>query len=283
MLEFLFGDQGKGMQHIHLDIKVPSLDDLYKECYIVSKEGDEKRWEEYEQHDDKEWVGLSREDILKYKYGYTPGMKELHKIEDLLLDAGSSEFYYKWDEIDGDEMDMERMYDERFFLQKRMRREGILTGKFVDVYVAISEVAYVEYEQMLYKTYTAIAIADYLEQMGYRTSIYAVESSISKGTYKRQWIKSCYIEVCVKKYEDPIIKPLLINCFSPWMFRHWFFMLISAKVKPAYGLGSSRKLSIPSTREKIYIDVGECIDEESAKKKFKELKNLFDNENKIYQ
>lgn len=131
---------------------------------------------------------------------------------------------------------------------------------------------------MLYKTYTTIRIIDMLENKGYRVGVYVCAISSYTGKYKSANVEKLDIRICIKKPEEPVIKPLLLTCISPWFFRYYIFCYYNSILDTNIGLGSAKKLSEISDTKDIYIDNGECLTYDLAKFKIESIKNLFNSE-----
>lgn len=71
-------------------------------------------------------------------------------------------------------------------------------------------------KDMLYKSYTALKLADYLESQGYRVQISTFAEVESLGYYKEEHIEYLLVEVVFKRFEDPLILPTMLTCVSPW-------------------------------------------------------------------
>lgn len=270
---------------IRLDFKFEDIDDFYKAAEEFDKDnGQFHQNEEIRLSERRSFSGLSIQDIHKYKYGYQPGISKLEEVkEDLLID-GASCFKHKWDDVDGEEMSMDRFYDEIPFLQKRIRKHGFLGGKFIKVYVSINELAMVSYESMLNRTYTAVSIIDYLESLGYRTEVYATSFSINKGSYKNDWASEVYSEVLIKKSDEALNLSLLLTMLSPWSYRYWHFLMFSGHFKTSSGMGSTRSEGKSSQIGELYLQSGECLTKEASKKFINEIKEMYDQtmEEEIY-
>jgi len=286
---------------VNLYFKFDSLDDFYTECGIIDHEagGCEERIKDEIFNDNPGFRGLTNIDIEKYKYGYTPGIEKLQEIEDMFPELGSSKFKYKWNDIDGDTMDIERLYEGKQFLKERVRDKGNQNGKFVDMYVMVGENAFVSPEEMLYKAFAAVTIADYLENLSYKVRIYAVESGKNTGYYHDKPIDYLSIEILVKDYTEPINKSLLLNIFSPWFLRYWLFQIMIGKIAGNYGLGQAVsilsntvdewswdnsepepgiEIDVSESREFVVIDKGDCLSEEKVAEKLEEIQKLFGEE-----
>ena len=259
----------------HIDLIFDNVDDFYKECLNVEETGDANYYNKIFTEDSPGFRGLSLKDINKYKYSYPEGLKQLKELEEELEILAGSTYDYKWDEIDGDDMDMERLYESSPSLRKRFRTDGFKNGRFINLYVNISECGWCNYTNMLHKTLASVAITDYLENKGYKVAIYVILADKVVGYYKGIKMDSTYTEIKVKAHQDPLIKPNLITTMSPWFFRYWTFLLFCAKFKVNDGLGYSAKLNKKSNNENLYIDQGECFNKEAVIEKVKEINKIF--------
>lgn len=251
-----------------------NLDQFYKECDTVEDTGDKRFWEQENLNDSPSWIGLSREKILKSKYMYKEGLDQLKSLE-VDLNLGSKRRSYKYDEIDGDDMNYDRFLDDLPSLRKRIVKRGNNIGKIITLHVNVGENCGVTSDAMLIKAYTVMRIVDYLENLGYRTGITVFTDTRDLGTYKGIYVDSLHTEVEIKKPEQPLIKGLILACISPWFLRYHLFKLWTAKIKCNDHLGSSYRAMYEDTLSDIYINTGDCLNEESAKNRINELAKLF--------
>ena len=258
----------------HVDLIFDSLDEFYKECETIEEDGPRYIYNEV-LSESKRFNGLSNADILKYKHSYPPGLEKLEELEEDLDILASSAFDYKWDEIDGDDMDMERLYESNPSLRKRFRKDGAKNGKFINLYINISENCNVDHDHMLYKALTATQLTDMLEERGYRVAVYVITAAMNVGRYKGKNMTSTYTEIKIKNYSDPLIKTNLITTVSPWCMRRWHLLLSCAKFHVNSGIGRAVRCNKITNTESIYIDNGECLNKESAINKIKQINKLF--------
>lgn len=251
-----------------------NLDQFYKECDTVEYTGDKEFWEEENLNDEPDWIGLSRKKILKSKYMYKEGLDRLKSLE-VDLNLGSKRRSYKYDEIDGDDMNYDRFLDNLPSLRKRVIKRGNNIGKIITLHVNVGENCDVTSNEMLSKAYTVMRIVDYLENLGYRTGITVFTDVRNLGTYKGIYVDSLHTEVEIKKPEQPLIKGLILACISPWFLRYHMFKLWIAKIKCNSHLGSSYRAKYEDTLSDIYINTGDCLNERSAKNRINELAKLF--------
>jgi hypothetical protein len=262
---------------IRIELKFDSIDDFYAACHDPDKNAwNQSEYIEHLSYTNSSFVGLRHEELEKYKYSYQPGIAKLEQLkEDLLLD-GASCFKNKWDDIDGEEMSMERLYDEMPFMNKRIRKHGFLNGKFVKLYISINENCNIDQTAMLNKTYTAVSIVDYLESTGYRVEVYAITDIDDIGQYNGKHVKQCYSELPIKKWDETLNIGLLLTLLSPWAFRHWHFLLYTGNMYTYEGIGRSAFKGYTSKPGELYIQNGECLDEEDSKRFINEIKTMYD-------
>ena len=259
---------------MNLNYTFDNIRDFYLACETITEDGDRVKWESTNKRDDKAWIGLSNKDIKESKWSYEKGLDQLKEIEND-LPVGGSKAMYKYDEFDGDDMNYDRMLEGQPCMKKRVKTSGVGTGKIINIHINVAECCDVEYTEFLSKAYTAMRLVDYLEERGYRVGIYTVVYARNVGTYKGKDLDDFLLEVCIKKHEDPIIKPLILTCISPWFFRFHVFQFWEATLKPRWGYGCSKKMNKQDTTSDIYIDNGECLNEHSAKDKIDSIMKLF--------
>src|SRR5208337_4310022 len=260
---------------MELSIKIDNIDDFYRECEIVEENGNKEAWAFQSKRDDSDFKGLHLKKILSSKYSYKEGLDQLKEL-DLDFSLGGSKREYKWNSDDGDDMSTERLQDSMPFMRKRIKNLGDGNGKFITLNVAFGAIWWVKYSHMLYRAYTVVRIVDLLESQGYRVEVIGHELCNNLGMYKGEFIDRFKLDITLKKAGDPLIKGLLLTCLSPWMFRHWVFKLECAKLYTSEGMGSMGDDKIASTKDTIYINWQECLNEEGADDKINEIKTLFE-------
>jgi hypothetical protein len=257
-----------------LHYEFEDIEDFYREALIVEETGNKSMFNRIRTEDDPYFRGLNLKDIYESKYSYSAGIDKIPEL-DSEISVGGSKFTFKWDELDGDEMEMERAYEGMPFLKKRTRKVGSGTGKFVEVRVSINELAYVEQEGMLNKAFTAASIVNALSAKGYSVCLKVVGASRSPGAFKGKNIDILSYSITVKRHEDPLNIGLILNCISPWFFRYWVFLFECAKVNTYSGLGQTVRVETPKKANILVINSGECLDKESSKSYIKDNLKLF--------
>lgn len=267
---------------INISIKLNSLDHFYSEANKLENTGNKTIWNNL--HTGKHYspdlflsfVGLPYDEIIKNKYSYKEGLNKLEEInQDLNL--GGSVKKFKYDEFDGDDVNYDRLLEQLPAFKKRIRTIGSGNGKFINLHVNIAELFYVDYKNLMYRSYTVMSIIDYLENLGYRIGLSVYTDTKNLGLYKDKTINLLHVEVEVKKPDEPLIKPLLLTSISSWMFRYWMFKFRAAKFNVYNSMGSTAKCDYTDTESDLYIRAGECLNKKEADIKIKAIQEYYDN------
>lgn len=252
-----------------------NISDFYEDAIHPTPEGNSSDVECHLKREESSFRGLDIATIQKSKFGYTVGLDKLEELE-LNINVGGSSRAYVYDEFDGDDMNYDRLLDGFPPMRKRVKSHGIGSGRLVNVYVVISENCGIGYKEMLYKSHTSIRIVDMLESMGYRVAIWACDSTIDGwGMYKDERSVRYEVRVCLKRHEDSLNKGLILNGISPWFFRYHMFAHQKGRYRNSPGMGCATKLALEQTKENIVINHGECLNEDSANDKIKQIEELF--------
>ena len=246
-----------------LEIKIPNIDKFYEECDIVEPTGRQSEWDECDKRNDKWWIGLSREEVIASKYSYKEGLDKLKQLE-LETPLGGSRKLYKWDSDDGDEMSLDRLYDDLPAMRKRIKNLGKGNGRFITIHASVGENAFVSYNQMLNRSYAIVQLVDYLENQGFRVCVVAYSDVADLGAYKDEHIDLLHVEVVVKQAEEPLNKSLLLTCISPWFLRVHLFKFWNAKFKTSWGYGRAVDGNYKTTDSDIYFRTGSCLEKSEA-------------------
>lgn len=260
---------------VNLTYKYDSITKFYEDALHPTPEGNIQDTQNHLETEFESFRGMDIANIKKNQYGYTKGLKDLAKLE-LNLSLGGSKRDYKWDELDGDDMNYDRLMEGFPAMKKRIKTHGIGSGRLINVYVVISENCNIGAEEMLNKAYTAIQIVDLLEGLGYRVAVYSCDSTNdSSGTYKGETGVRYEVHVCLKRHEDSLNKGLILNGISPWFFRYYFFAHQKGRYKNGWGMGRAVPLDLKQTKENIVINHGQCLSKDSAEQKIKQIRELF--------
>lgn len=260
---------------VHLKYTFDNVDDFYRECEIQTPGANSDGFENHCMRDESDFRGLSLNEIKDSKYCYVKGLEDLKEI-DLDVTIGGKKTRYKWDESDGDDMNMERCNEGMACMSKRIPKHGNQNGKFINLNISIAENCNVSARQMLNRVYCAIQIADYLENAGFRVTIYAYDRTSGPGRLPSgEVVDIMDIRIVLKGPDEPLNKGLLLTTISPWFFRYWTFMFMYAKLNTSWGLGHTSDPGNSDTKEDIYIRSGECLSKQGADRRIKELQEFF--------
>lgn len=233
---------------------------------------------DYDSHsttDEKSFRGMGLDEIKASRFGYKKGLEKIKKLN-AGFSIGSKKIQYKWDEFDGDDMSMERMYDGFAPMRKRHYQLGNgSNGKFITLNISICEAAFVTADQLLCRAAAALQLIDYLESLNYRIAVNVYADLKGVGKNEEGQVDQLFTKIMIKKENEPLIKPLLATCISPWMFRYHFFKFLYSKFATSWGLGQPIQKNYEDTPTEIYIRTGECLNEDTVKAKFKEIEKRY--------
>ena len=225
-------------------------------------------------------VKESKEELIRRKFAWREGIEDIERESQKMV-QGYRRKIYKWDEIDGDDLNMERLHEDLPPMRKRVYSQGTKHGKFISLYFMGGALAYVESTELINKTKTAVKLVKFFESIGKRTEVILFFKSRSAGYYKEQYVDPLVIEITIKRFSDPINIPLINTALSVWTFRYWKFLFMDAKMHGASGRGQSVDL-IPEEdfifRKGIYpivINTHECLSKESSETF---IQNILNNE-----
>lgn len=255
---------------LKLSVNIESLEEFYREADHVEATGDMELWKQHDRDVDEIWVGLDRETILKSKFSYKEGLDKLKQIEGD-MNLGGTKKRYKYDEFDGDDMNYDRFLEQLPSLKKRIKTLGPGHGRFINLHVCICENSWCSARAFMTRAYTAMRIIDYLESLGYRIGVYVYTDTDDMGHYKGQHVDEFHMEVCVKRPEEPLLKPLILTAVSPWTFRYWGFKFRCAKFNPHHYMGASATRQYENTKTDLYIKRGECLSTDDSNRYVKYL------------
>lgn len=126
-----------------------------------------------------------------------------------------------WSDYDGDCIDMERFYDGRPCLSRRVKVGGTRqnTRRIVVKYVDLVFSCSVSAAEITTKALKIMAEVDGIEQAGDRAEIVgriACDNWTNEGDAVR-------LSVCVKRANEPLNIARVAAIMAPWFLRRWFF------------------------------------------------------------
>lgn len=213
------------------------------------------------EYDDKAFNGASIAEIKERAHGWPGGLAALASLPGWNTPPQKGQWKKKWNDDDGDTWDQERYLDERPFLSKRIRTAGgTRKTRNMDLIVNPWENCKTGPEEMLWKAYAGVKIADELENAGIRCRI--LSRGVCNGPSRT--VETYTQTVTLKDYADPLNASLLVSWLAPWSLRYWTF---KAFVKYIPGLNSSYGSTGPigQTPGALTIDKGDCLSEKTAK------------------
>lgn len=241
-----------------------SLSDFYADVKNVVKA---PMFDYYNRYEQKSWIGLSNDEIKQSLYSYSVGVEKLSHFSEVKVEKDIRIKY--WNQFDGFDIDVDRMYDNLDFLLDTRRQRKL--PKTIDIYVNIIESWKIGYNQMLIKAYAALSIIDKLETLGVRCAVYAC-SAFNPKVGKNKFLPTEYLEVCIKNYHDPVNIGALCTAISPWMFRHHMILWTIGHIPNIDLNGVSQPERLPSGLTGIIIEKRQCLDLNEANQFIQNIK-----------
>lgn len=124
----------------------------------------------------------------------------------------------RFDEADGDELDLDRLRDGQPFW-RRARRETLSGPQTVVLCVDIGGLSEVSHQDLLWRGAAAIATTHILEEAGFRVELWAVNKA--RGVYANG--DGFLFAVNLKRAGDPLDSATLVSAVSGWFFRSQVF------------------------------------------------------------
>lgn len=255
-----------------ISFKFGSLADFYKS--VSEKIGSTRLSREHESEcksgEHTSFCGANYSETIQRKHSWPEGVSMLKQLASMEKTI-TKEWKKVWSEDDGDEMDMERYYNDMPFLQKRIKVLGNRSrnNSIQKILVNPTENANISAKDMLWKTFTAVKVADELESKGTRCEI--ILKYFSSNIDKRD--RNVTFEIPIKEAGEPVNLSLLCTVFSPWFFRYWIFHLFFSHIEGVRGsLGMARKIPTEETENCIVIDSGTALSKEAANNFLKGVK-----------
>ena len=194
----------------------------------ANKGEDLKSWEQVEKRFKTEWaegIYIFNQFVEKLTSATLPDVKD-HKRRT------------RYSEVEGDDIDFDRMRNGQSFWRKSAREET--TGPSVmTVVIDTTTPAFQNSDNILWRGAAAIALTKVLEEKGWSVEVWVVNGSKLYAEERT----SVYTACCLKKPSDPLDVSSLINTVSGWFYRTETFTLLTTICKNrgkqvAHGFGS---------------------------------------------
>jgi hypothetical protein len=123
----------------------------------------------------------------------------------------------RWSEDGGDEIDHDRLRSGQLDCWRQQARQTCAAPQHVTVVCQIGALASVPARDLLWLCAAAIALADLLEQAGYRVTLWACGRSVMDRRFGRT---VCSVRACrLKASDEPVNAAALANAVCGWMYR----------------------------------------------------------------
>lgn len=257
-----------------------SLEDFYREANNPTSKDKRCRmlWLEMHQKNnlDSSFIGLNAKEITKYQYSYTKGLENLAKIDNL-ESLGCSKHSKKYSDIDGYDINYDRMLEGLPYLINNTKIKGNKQGKYITIWVNIAVNAGIEVKECLYKAYTVMKVIDYLENNGYRTEVIVYDEANRVGLLNEKELDYVLLKINIKHFNEPLIKGRILTAISPWMERYWIFKFNYAKFEYVFTHGQATDtISKEDGRTDIFFRSTTALTAKTAEQKIQCIQKLFE-------
>src|SRR5216683_3530545 len=175
--------------------------------------------------------------------------KMLQELEGIDIDRPTSVTRRRcWSEDAGDELCVDRLRAGQPYWQGTSRQR-VAGSPIVSIVVNVTASAYRNASDILWRGAVGVMLTDLLERAGYRAEFWGV--SCASRAYEDGL--GCFRAVCLKRADQPLDLPTLINGTSGWFYRTIYFQSywVDYECEPSDGLGHpcSPRLDQESVRE----------------------------------
>lgn len=234
-----------------------SLDEWYR----AADQYKQRRFKEISQASE-DFLGASLADIKSRMYGYSDAVEHIAELPEMTEPIRAAEYHKTWNEVDGDDMDMDRFMNGMPFIRRRVKDRGRRkTAGTVAIFVNIAEHCGIDQTSMRCKAYAAARIADQIEAAGTRVEVHGV-IIVRRAKYDGS---SIVIQIRIKSAAEPLNLSAIVAALMPWQLRYWYFRFAASRWVPGRGYGSPDRIQRDDPTA-IYIDTGDCLTMDSARK-----------------
>jgi hypothetical protein len=166
------------------------------------------------------FAGRSFYDALALRWGFPDGAAKIAELPEIQAAATGRSFRRVWAEDDGDDLSVERMDAGLPCLRKRVPQLGRTGPRCALVCVNVAELANVDWEKMLWKTYAVCRLVDDYERQGVRCEVDIYKYSTDSFRNYDDGL----IRIRLKRADEPLNISLLAAATAPWFFRWWMFI-----------------------------------------------------------
>jgi len=191
-----------------------SLADLYRDCSPHASRKDSPRFR-----------GATLDEIRERRFAWPEAIAEMQRLAQVIpAPVKQCRFVKKWNDYDGDELDIERLHNGQDPLSRRIKERGGHTrGQVRKIVINVAESADVPAAAMYCKAYAAGKLCDGIEESGDRAEIYI--AAYAAGAFDRGR-EDFYTSVKIKSAEEPLNIGAVLAASAPWMLRFWFFAVM---------------------------------------------------------
>lgn len=264
--------------NLKLTYRFSSPMEFYRMAHHMSDTGNQRRFDELKQDFKRrwDWIGIKDEEtLMSRRFAWKEKIQEIEKESQKMV-QGYRKRIYKYDELDGDDINMERLYEHLPAMRKRVHVTGDKFGNFISLYFNNTVNAGITAKQMLNKTMAAAKLVRFFESLNKRVELIVYTKAEWPGSYKGQDVKYILTETIVKKFSDPLNISLMNTCLAPWFFRYWTLLFFNTKMHTYDGHGMPTNLTDEDLKKHkgnraIKIDAYDCLSPETSKQFIKDV------------
>lgn len=271
---------------IKLRYKIDSVVEFYRLAQTVSLTGNKDkhadmidprrdvRWQNLDQK--FKWYGVKElEDLQKRKFAFKDNVDKIEKETNHMV-QGYRKRVYKYDELDGDDINMERLYEHLPAMIKRDYAKGDKWGNFITLFFNVGVDCSVSAEAIKIKTKTIVKLIKFFESIGKRTEVILFFKAINPGRYKGESVGEFVLELTAKRFSQPLNLSLLNTLLSPWFFRYWILAFMDTRMNVNLGHGSPGDMNKDDYKRykgNKVIEIGgySCLTEENSESFINEI------------
>jgi hypothetical protein len=255
-----------------------SIYEFYRMAMNVSPTGNKNKHDKMsEQHIHRtSWLGYKDpKDKDINKFSWKEKIADIEK-ESMQLVQGYKKRIYKYDELDGDDINMERLYEHLPAMKKRVYVKGDKFGNFISFYFNAGVDCGVKSDAIMNKTYTASKLINFFESLNKRVEVILYFKAMWPGKYKGENVREFTIEIVAKEFSSPLNIGLLNTVLAPWFFRYWMLMFMDTRMDVSYGHGypgdwSKSDLERHKGNRVILMNGYDCLTEQKSEDFIKQV------------
>jgi hypothetical protein len=214
-----------------------------------------------------DFFGCTQKELEARRYSWTEGIQQMNALTKFnATPAAYSRPVKRWNDYDGDELDIERLWNGQDPLSKRVKVAGGRgRGRQRTIYICAGENWTINAKDMLWKSFAAGRLCDDLEAAGERIEIYTCFYAREMFERPKDGKEDFWLMCKVKSANEPLNIGAVLTATAPWSLRVWMLAAADAHGKTTYSYGFPRPVrQAISEPQAIVIDTSEVLSEAAA-------------------